>query len=149
MGLTMNNTIQGSHRCDHIGILTNNARVLVDFYTEKMDFRNEKEETLNSSVFNKIFGFAVDCRFIKLSAGEFMLELFEPVKAKARARTTKMTGLNHFGYCVKNRRDYVNRLRKKNVDIIEVTRNSHTVYFVCDPDGNRIEIRECAKQHAV
>lgn len=142
----MNDTSRWSHRCNHIGIFTNNARALLSFYTEKMDFIYKKEEILSSSVFEKIFGFAMDCRFIRLSAGNLMLELFEPVKAKARARNIKMTGLNHFGYCVKNRLDYVNRLRKKDVSIIEVRRNSHTVYFVSDPDGNRIEIRNCVKR---
>jgi len=140
----VNGTARISHRCDHIGILTNNAGALLNFYTEKMDFIHEKEEILSSSVFEKIFGFAVDCRFIRLSAGDFMLELFEPARRSACMRTAEMTGLNHFGYCVKNRRDYVDRLRKKNVGIIEVKRDSHTVYFVSDPDGNRIEIRECA-----
>lgn len=141
----MNNTSQISPQCDHIGILTNNARMLLSFYTEKMGLIHKKEEILSSSVFEKIFGFAVDCRFIRLTAGDFMLELFEPINAKASARTAKMTGLNHFGYCVENRLDYVNQLRKKNVDIIEVKRNSHTVYFVSDPDGNQIEIRESVK----
>lgn len=143
----MNDTLRISHRCDHIGILTNNARGLLNFYTKKMDFIHEKEEILSGSVFKKIFGFTMDCRFIRLSAGDFMLELFEPANGTACMRTAEMTGLNHFGYCVKNRRDYVNQLRKKNVDIIEVRRNSHTVYFVSDPDGNRIEIRDCVKRH--
>ncbi len=131
------------HHCDHIGILTNNAGLLLSFYTEKMDFTRTREELLDRSLVEQIFDFAADCRFIKLTAGNFMIELFEPLHAEARARTAAVAGLNHFGYCVKDRGDYINQLRMKNVDIIEVRRNSHTAYFVSDPDGNRIEIRQC------
>jgi catechol 2,3-dioxygenase-like lactoylglutathione lyase family enzyme len=138
----MNTASSAPHGCDHIGILTNNAHTLITFYTEKLDFQREREEVLPRSIFEQIFGFATDCRFVRLSAGDFALELFEPLRAQARTRTAEVTGLNHFGYCVQNKQDYVDRLREKNVDIIEVKRSSHTVYFVCDPDGNRIEIRE-------
>lgn len=138
---------QGIHRCDHIGILTNDAQRLIRFYTKKLDFRKIKEDVLDASTFGIIFGFSVSTRFIKLSTDGLMLELFEPLKKKARSNTMNTTGLNHFGYCVKNRRDYVKRLQKKKVKIIEIKRNGHTVYFVSDPDGNRIEIRECVKQH--
>lgn len=141
----MSNTSHRLHQCDHIGILTNNAHALQFFYTEKLNFTYEREEILNGSVFEHIFGVSMDCRFIRLTTGEFMIELFEPLDAKARPRTAEVAGLNHFGYCVKNREDFVNQLRTKDVNVIEVKRNGHIVYFVCDPDGNRIEIRECSK----
>jgi catechol 2,3-dioxygenase-like lactoylglutathione lyase family enzyme len=131
------------NQCDHIGILTNNADALLRFYTEKLDFTKQTEEILSGKVFGEIFGFAVDCRFIRLSASYFIIELFEPIPAKAHPRAKETAGLNHFGYCVKNRCDYVSRLHERGVPVIEVKRNSHTVYFVSDPDGNRIEIREC------
>ncbi len=136
-------TVRGIHRCDHIGILTNNAQRLGRFYLHKLDFKKIKEEVLDASTFNKIFGFSVRTRFIRMATDGLMLELFEPLGKKARANAVNNAGLNHFGYCVKNRLNYVKRLRKKRVKIIEIERNGHRVYFVSDPDGNRIEIREC------
>ena len=135
-------TAESIHRCDHIGILTNDAQKLIRFYTKKLDFKKIKEEILDAATFGRIFGFRTSTRFIRLSTGGLMLELFEPLKKKASSNTSSSTGLNHFGYCVKNRLNYVRRLQRKKVKIIEIERNGHTVYFVSDPDGNRIEIRE-------
>ena len=127
------------HRCDHIGILTNDAQRLIRFYTDKLDFKKIKEDILDASTFGTLFGFRASSRFIRLSTDGLMLELFEPMEKKASPNTVSSTGLNHFGYCVKNRLNYVKRLRKKKVNIIEIERNAHKVYFVSDPDGNRIK----------
>ena len=136
-------TTERIHICDHIGILTNDAQRLIRFYTHKLDFKKIKEDILDASTFGTLFGFRVSTRFIRLSTDGLMLELFEPLEKKASSNTVTSTGLNHFGYCVRNRLNYVKLLHKKKVNIIEIKRNGHTVYFVTDPDGNRIEIREC------
>lgn len=134
------------HRCDHIGIYTNHADRLVDFYTSKLAFRKLKEETLDKTLFKQIFDVAVDCRFIRLISDGVMLEIFEPITDRAHRGIRNSVGINHWGYCVQDREKFVQRLKNQAVTVIEIKRNEHRVYFVTDPDGNRIEIRECAAQ---
>ncbi|MCK4941903.1 VOC family protein [candidate division WOR-3 bacterium] len=129
--------------CDHIGFFTKNAEKLVEFYTGVLEFVVTQESVLTGSIVNAIFGLESDCRFIKLVKGDFMVELFEPLSPDIRERISKVAGLNHWGYCVDNREDFVKRLRTKNVPVIKIERNGRSVYFMTDPDENRIEIRDC------
>ena len=129
--------------CDHIGFFTKNAEKLVEFYTGVLEFVVTQESVLTGSIVNAIFGLESDCRFVKLVKGDFMLELFEPLSPDIRKGISKVAGLNHWGYCVDNREDFVKNLRTKNVPVIEIKRNGRSVYFMTDPDENRIEIRDC------
>ncbi len=133
------------HKCDHIGLYTNNAKRLVNFYTKKLAFKKTKEEILDKSIFKEIFGISADCRFIRLVSDNIMLEIFEPINRSPYKNIKNSIGYNHWGYCVKDRKKFVQQLRKKRVKIIEIRRNDHIVYFVIDPDENRIEIRDCNK----
>ncbi len=128
--------------CDHVGLFTNDSDRLVNFYVEKLGFKKEKDTTLPESLTEPIFGVASDCRFVRLAAGNVMIEIFQPTSIKATTRLSSSTGLNHWGYCVGNRETFVEVLKEKSVAIIEVRRNAHRIYFIEDPDGNRIEIRD-------
>ena len=128
--------------CDHIGFFTTNAEKLIEFYTGVLAFRVTQDSILPNAVVNAIFGFKSDCRFIKLVKEDFMVELFELLSPNMLERTSEASGLNHWGYCVDNREDFVRRLRTENVPVIEIKRNGRSVYFITDPDNNRIEIRD-------
>lgn len=51
-------------------------------------------------------------------------------------------GYNHWGLRVNNRVAFCRSLKKKRVKVIEITRNNRKVYFIKDPDGNLIEMRD-------
>jgi catechol 2,3-dioxygenase-like lactoylglutathione lyase family enzyme len=129
--------------CDHIGFFTHNSESLVRFYVDVLGFERKQVSILPKSIAETVFGMASDCRFIKLSRHEFVLEIFEPLCPDIKKLMPGKDGINHWGYCVKDRAAFVDRLRKQGFEIIEVNRNEHYVYFLKDPDGNRIEIREC------
>lgn len=134
-----------NHTCDHIGLLSGNAKRLARFYTKKLGFKKTKEELLPTSIMQPIFHISCDCIFIKLVSGKVMIELFEPTSLSMRRRHSDTAGIHHWGYCVGDREKFVSQLKKKNVKIITVKRNDHSVYFITDPDGNRIEIRDNKK----
>lgn len=134
-----------NHRCDHIGIFTNNSRKLLNFYIKKLGFRKEKESILPKSIVKSIFDVSYACKFIRLVSGDMMIEIFEPTSPRMRKRIKNSIGYNHWGYCVDNRKKFVQKLKQKKVNVIEVKRNDHIVYFITDPDENRIEIREYKK----
>lgn len=136
------------HTCDHIGIFTNNSKKLANFYTKKLGFKKSKEEILDKSIFRTIFDIADDCKFIRLLSGNIMVEIFEPVSTRVHKGIKNIRGYNHWGYCVADKEKSVQKLRRKRVKIIQVKRNDHVVYFITDPDGNRIEIRECSSKRS-
>lgn len=130
------------YACDHIGIFTYRADRLVKFYTGKLGFALVKDDVLPRTMTKAIFNVARDCRFIKLAAGNLALEIFEPVGDKAKPGAPGAAGFNHFGLQVGDRKKFVAGLRRKKVRIIDVRRNGRSVYFIADPDGNRIEIHD-------
>jgi catechol 2,3-dioxygenase-like lactoylglutathione lyase family enzyme len=124
--------------CDHLGIFSHNAEELVKFYVDKLGFKKTHETILSKTIMESLFGVTEDCRFIKLFLGNTMIEIFEPI-GKSKTATT---GYNHWGLTVADRKKFVKKMKRKKVSVIEVKRNDHSVYFVADPDGNKIEIRE-------
>jgi len=131
--------------CDHIGIFSNHSKRLVDFYTKSLGFKKEKKEILPKIIVKKIFGISHNCKFIKLTSGHMKIEIFEPIDARMRKGLNDITGYNHWGYCVRDRKKFAQNLKRKGLNIIEIKRNSHSVYFITDPDGNRIEIGDWRK----
>ncbi len=126
--------------CDHIGFFTSRADRLVNFYTGKLGFALLKEDILPRAMTKAIFNVARDCRFIKLAAGNLVLEIFEPLGGKPQSKKPAAAGVNHFGLQVGDERKFVAALRRKKVRIIDVRRKDRSIYFIVDPDGNRIEI---------
>lgn len=131
-----------SSGCDHIAIFTNNAKKLEFFYREKMGFKKEKEELLPKSLMQRIFGIASDCMFIRLFSDTVKVELFQPTAFRLKERENSLSGYNHWGYTVADRDKFCQRLKKKKANMIKFNRGNHVVYFIRDPDGNSIEIRD-------
>lgn len=133
--------------CDHVGVFTTNTETMKDFYTSILGFESGSESVLSASIVDRIFGIAVDCRFIKLHKDGFILEIFEPISGEFRKRAADQVGMNHWGYCVADRDGFVEELRDKHIPVIEIQRGGRSAYFLVDPDGNRIELREGSQQN--
>jgi catechol 2,3-dioxygenase-like lactoylglutathione lyase family enzyme len=131
--------------CEHIGFFTMNAEAMKEFYIRVLGFELGNESTLPKSLVENIFGLADDCRFVKLYKGGFMVEIFEPLSSRLHIRMADHAGVNHWGFCVADRASFVENLRGDGLSVIEIDRNGRSVYFLTDPDGNRIEIRECSE----
>ena len=113
-----------------------------EFYIHVLKFELGKESTLAKSLVKDIFGIAADCRFVKLHKNGFMVEIFQPLSPEFQARVAGQVGMNHWGYCVADRSIFVEKLRREGLPVIEIDRNGRSAYFLVDPDGNRIEIRD-------
>lgn len=143
---------RGDGGCDHIGIFSNNADRLLRFYCRDIGFVVEKEEILSPSLMRSIFGISCACRLIKLrlagnssqggGSASVSLEIFQPAGTKVARRKNATAGYNHWGFRVGDRRKFVRVLQKKKVPVTEVKREGRSIFFVRDPDGNRIEVRE-------
>lgn len=128
--------------CDHLGLLTENAQRIKEFYIRVFAFEPGEETILSGKFVAGIFGINTDCRFIKLRKNGFVIEIFEPVLPGLQKQLAPRIGINHWGYCTKERDSLIRKLQKENIPIIEIKKSKHSVYFVVDPDGNRVEVRE-------
>ena len=128
--------------CDHIGIITNNYRKLVSFYTEKLEFTVEKEEKLSKFVMRSVFGLASEGKFTRLVSGNAGIEIFCITSNLLKKKVNATIGYNHWALRVEDKNEFVRKIMKKGVIIIHIKRNDHSVYFIKDPDGNRIEIKD-------
>jgi catechol 2,3-dioxygenase-like lactoylglutathione lyase family enzyme len=134
--------------CDHIGLFTNDADRLIRFYQQALGFEVEKDEIVPAAVMRPIFGIADACRLVKLTPSDKVvhaavkLEIFQLSRLKVSRRKNAAAGYNHWGLKVRRRAALLRRFRRLHVPLIEVPRSSHFIYFIRDPDGNRIEIRE-------
>jgi catechol 2,3-dioxygenase-like lactoylglutathione lyase family enzyme len=129
--------------CDHIGLFTANAERMKEFYIHALDFEFGGETILAGSVVSSIFGIGSDCRFLKLHRDGFMLEIFEPLSPPSQEHEASRFGVNHWGFCTAERDLLLEKLRRECIPIIEIEKQGHRIYFLIDPDGNRIELREC------
>jgi len=129
--------------CDHIGIFTDHYQRLVNFYIQKLGFVKEKEERLSKSLMQSVFGVASEGNFSRLVSGDVRIEIFSLVKSSLLKRSNRTLGYNHWALCVTDTKKFLSGLTRKGVKIISIKRNDHFVFFVKDPDGNRIEIKEC------
>jgi catechol 2,3-dioxygenase-like lactoylglutathione lyase family enzyme len=127
---------------DHIGIITSNYRRLVNFYSRKLGFKVMKEEKLSASVMRSVFGLASEGAFTRLVSGNARIEIFRITSGVLKNKTNATIGYHHWAMHVGDKSRFVNKLIKKGVRIIHIKRNSHVVYFIQDPDGNRIEIKD-------
>jgi len=137
--------------CDHVGVFSNDPARLVQFYCEKLGFVLEKEEVLPPSIVRPVFGLTGSCRLVKLTAAEagkdgrflsLKVEIFQPLDVKIPRRRNGIVGFNHCSFRTGDRLRFLRDLRSKGVKPIVVRRNGRSVFFIRDPDGNRIEIRD-------
>ena len=79
---------------------------------------------------------------LKLHRGDITLEVFSSQDIKLTPRADTQIGYNHFGLWVEDKKQFCRQLANQGVEVIEAPYKDRFVFFVKDPDGNRIEIFE-------
>jgi catechol 2,3-dioxygenase-like lactoylglutathione lyase family enzyme len=91
----------------------------------------------------RIFGHRVECRVEVYQRDEVRLELFQPDPAvTAPAETHISPTINHFSLHVPDKVSFCRQAGEKGASVIEVDRGDRVIYFLRDPDGILIEIKE-------
>lgn len=129
--------------CHHIALFTNNPKRLVRFYADKLGFVKEKESFASKEILKPIFGFNKDCGLIKLNRDGMWIEIIYLKDGRFGPRKDANIGYTHWAYGVGDKEGFAKALAKKGVSVIRVDRAGHPVFFIKDPDGNRIELQEC------
>jgi len=126
--------------CNHIGLISGNAEMLVKFYTEKLGFKENGARLIPASLMKQLFGLNCECQMTKLVLGEIVLEIFNPMGIDISLRREDTSGLNHWGLNVSDKESLCRDLASKGVEIIKAPNKDRYIYFIKDPEGNRIEV---------
>lgn len=128
--------------CHHIGILTANPDRLKKFYINKLGFKFEGLREINRKIIRKIFNINADCKLTRLKLDNVYLELFSANGIKLSKRLFGTAGYNHWALNVSDKVQFCRRMLRNKVKAIKVERSNYYIYFIQDPDGNLIEIRD-------
>ena len=141
----MNTTIKKSSslKVHHIGLWVSDLTSTGRFYERILGFEKQYAYRLPSEVIQTVFGRKVKCQVAVYRRDEVALELFRPaIEMADAAQAPLIPGVNHFGLQVADSETFCEKAREKGADVIELDRGDHLVYFLRDPDGVLIEIKD-------
>lgn len=125
----------------HIGITCQNIKVSSKFYRELFGLKKLWEKTVPASEMKAIFNISSPAQIIALKTDNGMLELFNFTKRK-RERSGR-GNITHFAITVAEKEGFIKKAKRKGVEVTLIDReNGHRTYFIKDPDGILVEIRD-------
>lgn len=128
--------------CHHIGIFSEDPERLIEFYSKGLGFIEGETRILSSDLTEQIFGVMDDCQLTKLTQDRAVIEIFAPVNSNLDKQGQKTAGINHWALEVEDKEAYVQILEERGVSVTKIHHQGRMIYFVCDPEGNLIEIYE-------
>ena len=129
----------------HVGVTVSDLDRAADFYTDTFDLTVAAEFTVGGAAFAEAVDVAgASAAFTHLEGNGTRVELveYDPQGAALPERTLNRPGTAHLGLAV----DDVDAFYAGLDDAVETlspprtTESGTTICFVCDPDGNRIEV---------
>ena len=125
----------------HIGLLSFRDEDLIRFYVDKLGFTEGENRLLSRELMEAIFSIPGECRMTKLHRENLTLEVFSPVGLEpGQVAGAYAVGFNHFALNTGEKQRFCGELESQGVPVIKCAYKDRFVYFVTDPDGNRIEI---------
>ncbi len=119
----------------HIGIWASDIGAAGEFCKNVLGLEKEREYEAPAEIMRAIFGTEEPCKIQVYGGSEVRVEIFD-----AAGRTK--SGINHFSLSVGDREGFCAQAKAKGVEVIEVWREDHPVYFLKGPDGVLIEIKD-------
>ncbi|MBU0686640.1 MAG: VOC family protein [Candidatus Margulisbacteria bacterium] len=126
----------------HIGLTTSNLKLSEKFYVENFGFKTIVEKEISARLMQEIFGYNSPAQLIFLKAEKGQeIELFHfPELKEAIPQIGK---ISHFTLAVDDHVKYFEKLKNSGCETIAAKKeDGGMVYFVKDPDGNLIELRD-------
>jgi catechol 2,3-dioxygenase-like lactoylglutathione lyase family enzyme len=125
----------------HVGLLSFRAEEMIRFYVDQLGFTEGESRLLSRELMETIFSLPGECRMTKLQRENLTLEVFSPQGLEPQQGAgSYAVGFNHFALNTGDKQRFCRDLEAKGVPVIECAYKDRFVYFVVDPDGNRIEI---------
>lgn len=125
----------------HIGLLSYRAEDLIRFYVDRLGFTEGASRSLSRDLMEAIFSIPGECRMTKLHRENLTLEVFSPLGFEPESEASAyVPGFNHFALSTGDKQRFCRDLEAQGIPVITCAYQDRFVYFVVDPDGNRIEI---------
>ncbi len=122
-------------RIHHIGIWASDRLKTKEFCEKVLGLKKEREYEAPADLMQTVFEYGKPCKIEVYSEGESRIEIFH-------AEDEGLIGINHFSVSVGDRQEFCARAKTLGADVIEVRRGDHLVYFVRDPGGVLLEIKD-------
>ena len=132
-------------KLDHVALIVSDMETSLDFYTQFLGLEIKKEFDLSEEESRKLFQVNSPARGIQLLMKEGMLELFEFKRGVETKRfPTPMTnGLFHYALQIGRPIEaFIAQAREEGIPVYSIVRGDKTIYFIQDPDGVFIEVKE-------
>jgi catechol 2,3-dioxygenase-like lactoylglutathione lyase family enzyme len=127
----------------HIGLWVRDLTRSGCFYNQILGFEKRYDYQTPAELMKTVFGRAVNCQVEVLQRDGIRLELFQPDVPVSTALPEPLpAAINHFGLKVDDKASFCRKAREKGADVIEVRRQDHSTFFLRDPDGLLIEIKD-------
>lgn len=128
------------YACSHLGIFTNHPEKLIDFYSTVLGFQKKKEGILSRELMESLFGIPAECRLVLMERAGAGIEIFSSKEITFEERRSSLSGFNHWGLVVEDKEAFC-REAEKSAEVLKAYKNGKIIYFLKDPDGNRIEVQ--------
>ena len=132
-------------KLDHIALIVSDMETSLDFYTRVLGLEVKREFKLSEEESHDLFQLSSPARAVQLLMKEGMLELFEFKRGIETKRfPTPMTnGLFHYALQIGRPIEaFVAQAREEGIPVYSIVRGNKTIYFIQDPDGVFIEVKE-------
>lgn len=124
----------------HIAFLTGRPQEMIDFYTRSLGFTTLETKTIPQSLMSALFGLDAPGWATKLTRGGILLEMISADGPDSAAPSVSGTGINHWALGVSDKEGFVDDLKGRGMEVLELSKGEKTVVFLRDPDGNLIEV---------
>jgi catechol 2,3-dioxygenase-like lactoylglutathione lyase family enzyme len=119
----------------HVGVWASDGSATRQFYEGVMGFEKEREYEVPIELMSTIFGIDRSCKVEVYAKDTARVEVFD-------VNGTDLSGINHFSLSVGDRVGFFRRAKASGADCLEVKRGDHPVYFIRDPSGLLVEIKD-------
>jgi catechol 2,3-dioxygenase-like lactoylglutathione lyase family enzyme len=119
----------------HIGMWARDMDAAVRFYKNALGFEKVREYEVPKEVMKAVFGIEEACKVQVYGGESITVELFDGSKHQR-------SGLNHIAITVDDKKAFCDRAKLNGGKVIEVWRQDHYIYFVEDPSGTLIEVKD-------
>jgi len=131
---------------DHAALIVSDLAVSLNFYEKFLDLKIKREFELSEKEAHALFNIASPARAIQLTMDKGMIELFDFKKGIAQTdgpSDPPSNGLFHLAFQISEPvEEFINRARREDIPVFSITRGTHEIYFIRDPDGILIEVKE-------
>jgi catechol 2,3-dioxygenase-like lactoylglutathione lyase family enzyme len=126
----------------HVGLTCSDLKRSEQFYAENFGLENVHAMDVDAATIKKIFGIESPAKIIFLKAGNSIIELFDFPEAKVKPR---MGSITHIALAVSEPQRTFEQMKARGAETILIDKgNDQYTYFVKDPDGVLVELKENA-----